>query len=550
VIDRMRISVIEVNTNHILTRDLVVVEPMLVRTLSAPCHIEFKIPASEEFRSSSGINWKNWGQWVVAEIEVNGVRKIYGCGIVSDNKVDPESGAMQIQATGFLGYPKGIQWLENYNPIAVDPAEVIERIWLHLQSYSNAYMEIGVTPTSTGTQMLPGYGFDGSILSFDFFAMFIRAVDFTDCGDVITGLARDLPLDLFEQVAWNIDQTALVKNVFIAYPNGGFQQNNLSFRLGENIIMAEPADELDIEPVSDIIIRGWLPGKTYSSILSNADATRLRRTMMEEDSHIDSTERAQALAKRKLTRRNIPKSLSKIVVDHSHPNAPFGSFDIGDSIYIQAPNFPWIGDVIGWHRVTSIAYKDGEPTLEVGVKVDGAWNYDPITYDPDYDSEPTEDNNRLSNGYFQQSLGGWSSIKGQWFRVTGFGYDTGNIGVSNIGSVRVDTDDHGEAFLSNRFTVVPGEHLKIQAGVRWDNVVAGPTDFFSIVGRFYLDGALISSSDLDIHYNPSGNHAWLRLENASYAVPAGVNEMAIQLTVSNGVSNGTSWWSGIRVIDA
>ena len=153
-----------------------------------------------------------------------------------------------------MGYPKEIPWLENFNPIAVDPAEVIQRIWAHIQNFTNANLGVQVLPSSTGTQMLPGYGFDGSILSFDFFAMFIRAIDFVDCGDQIISLARDLPLDLFEEVSWNEDRTEVNKVLRIAYPLGGLKQEHLAFRLGENVINAEAAEDADIEPVSDIMI--------------------------------------------------------------------------------------------------------------------------------------------------------------------------------------------------------------------------------------------------------------------------------------------------------
>lgn len=549
IVDRMRFTVIEVNTNKILSSDLVVKDPTLTLNLSSPAKIGFSIDQGQRYASSYGIDWKNWGQWIIPELETDQFGKItLGALLVSDNKIDPDTGDLQIDAVGFLGYLKGIPWLENYNPIAVDPAEIIQRIFAHVQSFPNANLGIDVQPSSTGTQMLPGYGFDGSILSFDFFAIFIRAVDFIDCGDYVYSLARDLPLDLFEEVSWNSDRTEVTKTVRIAYPLGGLQQDNLSFRLGENVINVERAEEMDIEPVSDVIIRGWLPGKVYSSQLSNADMTRARRVVMEEDANINSTERSAAWAHRKLTRRNIPRYFSKITIDPNHPNAPFGSWGLGDSIFVEADDFPWTGDIAEWHRITSITIKNDEPLIELGLKVEGAFNYDPIEYDPDYDANPTLDLNLLSNGYFTKSLAGWYRVKGSWIRVATAGY-TGE------GCVRIDCDDNGEELKSEKVFVIHGETLYIQAVVRFQDItVTGtPPWTFAIGLRHYKDGGEKGSLEIIDTYFHTGTGGYTIL-SGTWSVPdittLDMNEISLSLLVNDNVTGGVAFWDDARILPA
>lgn len=547
IIDRMRFTVIEVNTNRILSTDLVVKEPVFTSNLSAPAKLAFSIDQGQRYSSSYGIEWKNWGQWIIPEIETDQFGKIVlGALLVSDNKLDPESGDLQIDAVGFLGYPKGIPWLENYNPIAVDPAEVIQKILAHVQSFPNANLGIDVLPASTGTQMLPGYGFDGSILSFDFFAIFIRAVDFIDCGDYLFSLARDLPLDLFEKVAWNNNRTEVTKTIQIAYPLGGLQQDNLAFRLGENVINAERAEEMDIEPVSDVIIRSWLPGKVYSSQLSNADLTRARRVVMEEDASINSTERSEAWAQRKLTRRNIPKYFSKITIDPNHPNAPFGSWGIGDSIYVEAQDFPWTGDIAEWHRIISITIKQDEPFMELGLKVEGAFNYDPIYYDPNYDSNPVADKNLLSNGYFTNNLAGWYRTKGAWIRVATAGY-------TNPGCVRIDCDDNGEELKSEKIFVIPGETFTIQAAVRYQDITdsGSPPWTFAIGLDHYKDGGEVGVMELIDTYYHTGTGGYTILSGTWSVPPIGtldMNEISVSLLVNDGVTGGLAFWDDVRIL--
>ena len=125
ITDRMRFTVIEANSNEILTRDLVVKEPSVIINLSAPSHLSFSIDQGQRNSSAYGINWKSWGHIIVPEIEtdnfgsvVMGAQLINGGGA----KIDAASGDLQVDATGYMGYLKGIPWLENFNPIAVDPA--------------------------------------------------------------------------------------------------------------------------------------------------------------------------------------------------------------------------------------------------------------------------------------------------------------------------------------------------------------------------------------------------------------------------------------------
>jgi hypothetical protein len=545
ITDRLRWTVIQANTREILTYDLNVQEPEAMIMLSAPSHMAFKIPQTEQLKSAAGITWKNWGHIIVCEVEIDYVRRIFGYGIVNDHKIDPDSGVVQIETIGPIGYAKGEPWLENFNPVAVDPFEVVQRVWAYLQSFSDAQLGIEITPASSGTQMLPGYGFDGSILNFDFFAMFIRAVDLPDSGDTIMGLARDIPFDMFEEATWNSDRTELAPQIRMAYPYGGIAQDALAFRSGENVKAAEIAQETEVEPVNAVIIRSWLPGKMMSSSLTNADPTRFRRTAIEEDLHIDSTERAAAWARRKLTRRQIPRSFEKITVLLNHPHAPFGSYGLGDSIFIEYPNYPWVGDIAQWHRITSISPKLDDGLAEIGVKVEGAFNYDPITYDPNYDTQPVEDPNRLANGYFSANLMGWTSLQGQWFRVTDVTFDTVFNPLS--GSVRVDCDDNGERFLSHRAFCTPGETLHLQAAVRWQEVTSGVTDAFQLLAFTSHDGTPVSSFVVDEHTNPTGVHAFEVLE-ADWLVPDGVNEVALQFTVTTGVDAGVTWWTFARVV--
>lgn len=395
--DRLRFIVEDVHGN-ILSRDITVQEPKVMRALSGPCSIEFKVHPDEP--SVKGISFRPWSCWIHVEKMIFGTRKIIASGIVQPGEVDPESGILSVKAQGFSGYLKGIPWLTNWNPIAVDPFEIFEKVWRDAQFYAGGDLGVTVYPTTSETLLLPGFSFDNEELVKDFTAIFIRAMDFVDSGDYLTKLARDVPIDFFEESHWNErdewgrtfeegeeipprePKTGIIKKIHLCYPNGGTDQTGVtSFRVNENIIKAAPKQDVEIGWISDIIMRGWFPGKVYSYTLSNADLDRYRRVMKEDDLQINSNERAAAWAHRKLARRQIPHYFENITIDSNHPNAPFGTWDVGDTINVQG-NMPWVGKVSQRHRITAYMYDDATGLVDMQLMAEGAFNYDPIYYPP------------------------------------------------------------------------------------------------------------------------------------------------------------------------
>lgn len=375
--DRFRFIVEEARTGQILARDLDVSTPKVLRALSGPANIRFDVNYRDY--ANAGIYFKPYGHLIHVEKMIYGERKIWASGIVVPSQIDKKTGIMHLEAKGFAGYPKGMPWLENWNPLAVDPFEIVHRIWSHLQSFDSGNLGVTVYPATCGLEMLPGYAFDGSLLNLDFFAAFIRAVDKNDCGDYIDKLARDIPFDYVEQSAWNSDRSGVDKKIYLGYPIAGVQQDNILFVVNENVIEVVPHIETEIDWASDIIIDGWFPGTEYSSQLTNADPLRYRRVVSEDDARINSDERAAAWARRKLTRRQTPAYWESIVVDMGHPNAPFGTYDVGDRVWVRGL-MPWVGDVNQLHKILAIAVDEASGTCELTLKAEGAFEYDPIFF--------------------------------------------------------------------------------------------------------------------------------------------------------------------------
>lgn len=365
-------------TGIILERDLVVQEPQVVRSLSGPSQIQFKVLDDEQ--SAQGMDFRAHGYYIHAEIDrQDGTSWLFASGITQPTETDAASGSLTVTAKGYSGYLEGMPWLDNYNPIAVDPFHVIHRIWNSAQSFGNGNIGVVVEPADSGTLLLPGFYFDGSEFVLDFFAYFVRASDYRDSMEEMNSLAKDIPIDYLEMPEWNAGRTAVTKKLRLDYPRRGVQQSGIVFRLGENVLQADPVAESDIDWVSDIIVRGWWPGKMHSSTLSNADPLRFRKVMKEEDALLNSRERAEAQAGRRLSRRQVPRHWGSITVDMYHPSAAWGTYDVGDDILVCG-NMPFVGKVEQWHRILSIQPDDSVGQVAMTLRHVDAFNYDPIEF--------------------------------------------------------------------------------------------------------------------------------------------------------------------------
>lgn len=381
--ERCRFIVEDVHGN-ILARDLIVQEPKLVRQLSGPCNIQFKIhpdePSVQMADGSGPIQFAPYKHWIHLEKEMfDGSRQILASGLVKPSAVDKTTGVLSLEAEGFSAYPKGLPWLENWNPYVVDPFAIFERIWTHLQSFHNGNLGVTVYPTSSGTLMLPGFSFNSEKFVQDFFAIFIRESDQLDCGDYLEALARDIPIDYWERSSWNEDYSAIHKSIELAYPHGGINQVGLRFALNENIIDAQPKTAAEMEWASGIVIHGWFPAKMYDNEFINSDPDRYRKVVKEDDVHIDSRERSAAWAHRQLSRRQVPYMWESITIDPYHPNAPLGTWDVGDTILVQG-RMPWHGRVKQEHRIIGWGWDVDTNKLEMRLMAEGQFNYDPIEY--------------------------------------------------------------------------------------------------------------------------------------------------------------------------
>ena len=537
--NKFRVIVQEIRSRKIVSRDMVVSNLQMIRSLSGPCMIEFDVDYHDP--SVEGIVFKPWGHLIHVEREVLGKRHIWVTGIMIPSEVDKKTGQLHLRAQGFSSYPKDLPWLEDWNPITCDIFEPVHKIWKHIQSFPNGDLKVKITPNESGVELLPGFSYDGDILSLDFYAQFIRQTDKRDCWDHINGLARDCPFDYFERSEWNADRSDIDLSIELSYPRGGVIQTNLAFVVNENVFEAAARPDADIDHISDIGIKGYFPGKEYSFELANADPMRIRRYMFEEDAQINSNERAAAWAKKHLARRQTPPYWDTIIVDMEHPNAPFGYYDVGDSIVVRG-FMPWEGEVEREHKITAITISEAQGICELKLKAEGAFNYDPIYY-------PSGVSNILQNNNFDQNLNYWTAAPPA--QAAMWAHDKNEGITTKLGSARVTATGVETTLTADRIAVRDMIRIPVSVWVKAEGISetikASDPYTLKIDANLYLkDGKLLRRKTIAGLAVRGASLSWTRITGTLFTDDE-VTHAEFVLVVTDGISSGTVWWDNAEM---
>ncbi|AXN43475.1 hypothetical protein MM1218R_01527 [Mycobacterium marinum] len=527
---RWRVIVQEIRSGQIVIPDLTVTNLVHQRALSAPADIQCDVDFHDD--SVAGVVFKPWGHLIHIERVMLGKRRVWISAIVQPSEIDEKTGILHLKAKGFSCYPKKTPWLEDINWLANDVFRPVVAIWDHIQhDFPNGDLGVEVFPQTSGVIQLPGYAFDGDLLNLNFFATFIRAQDKLDCGDYIDALARDTPFDYAERSQWNAARTNVVKKIELGYPRLGLIQTNLAFVINENVLSAKPHIETQIDWISDVGVSGWFPGMEASYELANADPDRLRRYLDETDGFIDSNERAASWAHKRLARRQTPAYWEEITVDMNHPNAPFGSYDVGDTITVSG-FMPWVGDIALAHKIIAIGIDDTKNICKLTLKAEGAFNYDPIFF-------PSGVSNIVGNPGFDFNLTGWTASGGGW------SHDAGQ-GANRLGSATVVADGGDHYLITQPFGLSPFQIFPVRASVKCSNAVSSGAAV-QVFAQFYDDDLTPTQAFMVGSVSPRGMVPWTRLGGKLIAIPPNTR-CALGLYVGAGMTAGQVWFDDAEMV--
>jgi hypothetical protein len=338
-----------------LETELPLTDVQITDVLSGPPQLSAKISpvVARELKPDGTPLLDEWGTVIHAEADGS----IRGSFILVGSSFSGQT--WSLDAVGFTGYPKGMAYDGQISFIQADPLDVVRHIWDSIQATQNSNLnlivdpvtktniKIGTDPTSatSGTGEKP--------FTLDWWTTH-------DLGSVIDQLAASTPFDYRERHVWNSTRTDVRHFLDFGFPALGFRRTDLRFVLGENI-QTLPEPHRDGEDFANHV-RLLGAGEGSEMTLAEARRTdgRLRRMAVVDDKSITDRSVAATAARMELGRRNQLTHLTEVAV-RNRPEAPFGSFGVGDEIRIQG-SLDWMPLDL-WCRVVRITISPDQPDL-------------------------------------------------------------------------------------------------------------------------------------------------------------------------------------------
>lgn len=371
----MRVIAQRIGDGKFLHQELPVADLSITSTLSGPQAITGNLRPHMDDIADLGLT--PWNTWLHVEDDHGFIRA--SAILVAPFGVEDDQRA--IECAGVAAYPAGIPFEGAYSAYSVDPLEVVRMIWAHVQSFPLA--KLGVQVSTNASQVrIGGYppttaGLSGPRADDDSDQTKPYSLnwwDNKDCGGEIDTLAQAVPFDYIERQAWNAGHTAVSHYVDLGWPRVGNKRTDLRFVQDENIIGAVPVAELDESYVTEIRILGAGEGTARVLGQSSRTSNQLRRVAVIDEKSVTSTARAKAIADAELLRRTNPRGIDTLLVDAYHENAPYGSYQAGDDIFVQA-EVDWVGEVNMWHRIIEHTMTPDESAVALKLKPSDSFRY-------------------------------------------------------------------------------------------------------------------------------------------------------------------------------
>jgi hypothetical protein len=312
--------------------------------------------------------------------------EIRGTGIFLPPEYDDST--LNFNCEGFSSAAHYTMYEGEYSQIQVDPLQVVREIWNHVQTRADSNYGIVVSndtspiklgdPATTTKEKNPDTG-EVTETTTEAKPYTLSWWDNKNCGDEIDSLAQQTPFDYMETVKWNTAKTDVNLGIKLGYPRVGIQRPDLLFvdGEGENIIGVVPVQEDPNRYASAVFVIG--AGEGRAAIRGYAGerlANRVRRTFTITDKSITSVARANARAREELLiRKSMGFDISEITINAHHPNAPLGSYDVGDDIFVRI-YVPWLlNETAAWHRILAWSYQPARDIVRLTLARSDSFTY-------------------------------------------------------------------------------------------------------------------------------------------------------------------------------
>lgn len=238
--------------------------------------------------------------------------------------------------------------------VYADPCQIVRNVWAYAQEQPDGDLGVIVDDTAStvqvGTPAEPwhSYWWETPVL-----------------GDQVDDLfSEDDAPDYANHTEWNADRTAIVRRLRLGYPRLGRRRTDVSFSTASNIV--EPPEMLlGGDYANTVIATGAGEGTERRRAIDSVRDGRLRREAVLALPDVNGNDVLARRAAAERRRRQARGTLTQIVVK-DHPNAPIGTWQVGDDVRVTARG-EW-GVLDGWFRVVRWSLRPGEDdtaTLEI-----------------------------------------------------------------------------------------------------------------------------------------------------------------------------------------
>lgn len=292
--------------------------------------------------------------------------QIRGGGIV--DKAIPDGERLSVECVGIAGIPQGQPYEgEPWHGVDVDPLDVVRRCWADVLRHEGSMRNIAVDDTASSGRVgveayVPLTETTAPTVSKDDGPVRLNWWDVQDMGALIDEYAQRGWFDYAEETRWSADGLRLEHRLRLFAPRKG---RRLDGPVAPRFVYGENTDKPSITHLSDryasaIIVLGSGEGreKLRSPAIDRRDGG-LRRVETIVDENLKRQEDVDARANQELLKRGVRFGVTSLDV-WDHPNAPVGSWQVGDEIRVIA-DLEWL-HVDQWARVmeSTIRPEDGD----------------------------------------------------------------------------------------------------------------------------------------------------------------------------------------------
>jgi hypothetical protein len=182
-----------------------------------------------------------------------------------------------------------------------------------------------------------------------------------DCGQEIASIQAEAIFDWHEQHTWtSAAKGDVLHQLQFGVPRVGARRADLRFAEGENIIQPVQVTQGGTGFADGVILLGSGSGGAQVRTEISQPSGRIRRVAVYQNQTMTTVARAASIGQKVMAAAEAAIDGPAQIVIANHPNAPFGSFGVGDDIPVQLAT-GWRSTLF-WVRITSIQQ---DPTTNV-----------------------------------------------------------------------------------------------------------------------------------------------------------------------------------------